>query len=138
MLGRRRRKAQAARQAAADLLCHALVEIRTMAYLRQDPGDPTADYAERIRMIADVCESLPGSLAHKGRWRTDVPPFLYLWLTASEPKRAWLRKQWTRIGYDFSELEARPGGGVWTMDDVFPERRHRPDASAQISQRRTR
>ncbi|BCJ74494.1 hypothetical protein CS0771_40380 [Catellatospora sp. IY07-71] len=98
-----------------------------MAFLRQDPSDPSADYVERIRMIADVCDGLPNSLG-SDRWRTDIPPFLYMWLTASEPQRSWLRQQWTRSGYDFSDLEARPSGGNWTLDDVFPDQRHRHDS----------
>jgi hypothetical protein len=81
------------------LLRNALLQIRTMAYLRRDPADPTADYVERIRMIADVCHNLPA--LGRRRWRTDIPPFLFMWLTASEPKRAWLRQQWTEMGYDF-------------------------------------
>lgn len=91
-----------------------------LAALRQDPKDPTADYIEEIRMIADICHDLPGSLDSR-RWRTDIPPFLYIWLTASAEKRSWLRKQWTRMGYDFGDLEKRPGGGSWELKDVFPK-----------------
>lgn len=116
---RRRRQNHAADHAARELLHNALLQIRTMAYLRRDSSDPTADYIERIRMIADICHHLPGSLG-SGRSRTDIPPFLYMWMTASVAQRSWLREQWTRMGYDFSDLERRPGGGAWTFGDVFP------------------
>lgn len=92
-----RSKNQRRRGAAIDaslLLVHdALVQIRAMAYLRKDlgagDGHPPGDYQERIRLIADVCENLPGYLRASTRG-TPEEGLQYVWDKASDAQRQWL------------------------------------------------
>lgn len=81
-----------------------------MAYLRKDVGavggdDTPGDYHERIRLIADVCENLPGHL----RARTCGTPFegpQYAWDKADEPQRRRLRATLTQHRIVISEIIA--------------------------------
>ncbi len=109
LVRRRERHNEAAAADAALLLLHdALIQIRTMAHLRGDvaaPGAAGGDYHERIRLIADVCENLPGYL----RASTAASPAEGLqsaWDNASETQRAWLRDTLTQHGIDIAELVA--------------------------------
>ena len=92
MRGSRRHRQDAATDASLLLVQDALVQIRAMAYLRRDlgAGDDEGDYHERIRLIADVCENLPGHL-RAGTRGTPVEGLQYAWDKASETQRRWLR-----------------------------------------------
>jgi hypothetical protein len=106
LVRRRERHNDAAAADAALLLLHdALIQIRTMAHLRGDVGAAGGDYHERIRLIADACENLPGYL----RASTAASPAEGLqsaWDNASETQRAWLRDTLTQHGTDIAELVA--------------------------------
>lgn len=100
---------QAAAADAALLLIHdALIQIRAMAYSRKTVAAADAtdgDYHERIRLIADVCENLPGYL------RTDttassVQGLQSAWDNADENQRAWLRDTLAQHGIDIVGLIA--------------------------------
>ena len=94
--GSRRDRQDAATDASLLLVQDALVQIRAMAHLRRDLGagdgesDAPGDYHERIRLIADACENLPGHL-RAGTRGTPVEGLQYVWDKASETKRRWLR-----------------------------------------------
>jgi hypothetical protein len=96
MRGSRRHRQDAATDASLLLVQDALVQIRAMAYLRRDlgagdeEGDAPGDYHERIRLIADVCENLPGHV-RAGTRGTPVEGLQYAWDKASETQRRWLR-----------------------------------------------
>ena|SRR5215831_9326057 len=96
MRGSRRRRQDAATDASLLLVQDALVQIRAMAHLRRDlsagdgEGNASGDYHERIRLIADVCENLPGHL-RPGTRGTPVEGLQYTWDQASETQRRWLR-----------------------------------------------
>lgn len=99
---RGRRHRQDAATAASLLLIHdALVQIRAMAYRRKvlgtgvDDDDAAGDYHERIRLIADVCENLPGYLMLDAR-ATPVEGLQYAWDKANETQRRWLRATLTQ------------------------------------------
>jgi hypothetical protein len=67
LMGRAERSHHAvAKDASLLLVQDALVQIRAMAYLRREVAagedDPPLDCYERIRLIADACENLPGYL----------------------------------------------------------------------------
>jgi hypothetical protein len=93
--GSRRRRRDAATDASLLLVQDALVQIRAMACRRRDLGagdgeDSSGDYHERIRLIADACENLPGYL-RAGIRGTPVEGLQYAWDNASETQRRWLR-----------------------------------------------
>jgi hypothetical protein len=91
------------------LLIHdALIQIRAMAYSRQTMAAPEAtdgDYHERIRMIADVCENLPGYL-RTGTAASSARGLQSAWDNADETQRAWLRDTLTQHGIDIAGLVA--------------------------------
>lgn len=96
MRGSRRHRQDAATDASLLLAQEGLVQIRAMAYLRRDlaAGDDESDapggYHERIRLIADVRENLPGYL-RAGSRGTPVEGLQYVWDKADETQRRWLR-----------------------------------------------
>jgi hypothetical protein len=96
MRGSRQHRRNAAADASLLLVQEALVQIRAMAYLRRDlgtsdnEGGAPGDYHERIRLIADVCENLPGHL-RAGARTTPVAGLQYAWDNANETQRRWLR-----------------------------------------------
>jgi hypothetical protein len=103
------RRTQLSRQAAAKdasllLLQNALVQIRTMAHLRQEvaagENEPPLDYHERIRLIADACENLPGYL----RTNAPVQGLQDAWRNASEVQRQWLRETLAQHGLTITEF----------------------------------
>jgi len=91
------------------LLIHdALIQIRAMAYSRKIVAAPDAtggDYHERIRLIADVCENLPGYL-RTGTAASPVQGLQSAWDNADEIQRAWLRNTLTQHGIDIAGLIA--------------------------------
>ncbi len=106
----KRRRLNAARDASLLLVQDALVHIRAMAYLRKDmfaaEGDARVDqidYQERIRLIADVCENLPGYLRASSRG-TPLEGLQYVWDQASELQKAWLRRTLTLHGIVISDI----------------------------------
>jgi hypothetical protein len=58
------------------------------------------DYHERIRLIADVCENLPGYL----RADTPVQGLKYAWKQANEMQQAWLRDTLAQHGVAITDL----------------------------------
>jgi hypothetical protein len=95
--------------AVAALLKDAMVQIRfELAPLRDD-------IPERRRMhnawiLADLCHNLPAWLDPSRR--ANIREILeYEWRKSSGPRRAWMRRCWDRIGYDYSWLPEKPGGG---------------------------
>jgi hypothetical protein len=96
MRRRERRRQAAAADASLLLVQEALVAIGAMAHLRQDlaadddQDEPSGDYHERIRLIADVCHNLPGYLRTSSPG-TSVEGLQYAWDTATATQRRWLR-----------------------------------------------
>lgn len=90
----------------ADLLLvqDALVQIRTMAYLRREVAaredEPPIDYHERIRLIADACHNLPGYL-RAGR---PAQGLREAWHNADAVQQEWLRDTLEQHGVVISEL----------------------------------
>jgi hypothetical protein len=95
MRGSKRHRQGAATDASLLLIQEGLVQIRAMAYLRRDlgagddEGDAPGDYHERIRLIADVCENLPGYL-RAGSRGTPAEGLQYVLDKANETQRRWL------------------------------------------------
>ena len=106
---RPQRQHRAAAADAALLLIHdALIQIRTMAYSRKTVAAAEAaggDYHERIRLIADVCENLPGYL-RTGTAASSVQGLQSAWDNAGEKQRAWLRDRLAQHGIDIVGLVA--------------------------------
>lgn len=109
MRGSRRHRQEAATDASLLLVQEGLVQIRAMAYLRRDlgagdgEGGASGDYHERIRLIADVCENLPGYL-RAGSPGTPVEGLQYVWDTADETQRRWLRATLARHRIVMSDI----------------------------------
>jgi hypothetical protein len=105
----RQRQDRAAAADAALLLIHdAFIQIRAMAYSRKTVAVPDAtdsDYHERIRLIADVCENLPGYL-RTGTVASSVQGLQSAWDNADEIQREWLRDTLTQHGIDIAALVA--------------------------------
>jgi hypothetical protein len=93
-----------AKDASLLLVQDALVQIRAMAYLRREVAagkdDPPLDYHERIRLIADACENLPGYL----RADTPVQGLKHAWTQASEMQQAWIRETLAQHGIAITDL----------------------------------
>ena len=90
------------------LLHDALIQIRAMAHLRRNvaaPGAAGGDYHERIRLIADVCENLPGYLRASAA-ASPARGLQSAWDNADETQRAWLRDTLTQHGIDIAGLVA--------------------------------
>jgi hypothetical protein len=94
----------AAKDAGLLLVQDAFVQIRAMAYLRSEVAagedKPPLDYHERIRLIADACENLPGYL----RADTPIQGLKYAWTQASEMQRAWIRETLAQHGIAITDL----------------------------------
>ena len=105
--GHQRRHQAAAADAALLLIHDALIQIRTMAYLRTTvaPDATDGDYHERIRLIADVCENLPGYL-RTGTPASSAQGLQSAWDNADEFQREWLRHTLTQHGIDIAGLVA--------------------------------
>jgi hypothetical protein len=104
-MGRTERSHHAvAKDASLLLVQDALVQIRAMAYLRREVAagkdDPPLDYHERIRLIADACENLPGYL----RADTPVEGLKHAWTQASEMQQAWIRETLAQHGIAITDL----------------------------------
>jgi len=94
----------AAKDASLLLVQDALVQVRAMAYLRREMAagedESPIDYRERIRLIADACEGLPGYL----RADTPVQGLKYAWTQASEMQQAWIRETMAQHGIAITDL----------------------------------
>jgi hypothetical protein len=94
----------AAKDASLLLIQDALVQIRAMAHLRREVAagedEPPLDYHERIRLIADACENLPGYL----RADTPVQGLKYAWTQANEVQQAWIRETLAQHGIAITDL----------------------------------
>jgi len=104
MLRTRLLRDAAARDASLLLVENALVQIRAMAYLRRAVAareeEVSLDYHERIRLIADVCENLPGYL----RAGKPVEGLRYVWQNANEMQQAWVRETLAQRGIAVTDL----------------------------------
>jgi len=97
----------AARRAAADLTCRALLDVRGSATRRQlltgeCPATDTGDFVAHIQAVAAIVVDLPWWGVRP--WRRHVPPHdLASWLAllASDegPRGAWVRAVFADIGY---------------------------------------
>jgi hypothetical protein len=94
----------AAKDASLLLVQDALVQIRAMAYLQREvtarEDESPLDYRERIGLIADVCENLPGYL----RADTPVQGLKYAWTQPSEMQHAWIRETLAQHGIAITHL----------------------------------
>ncbi len=99
------RQARAA-DAGLLLLQDALVQIRAMAHLRREVAasqdQAPLDYHERIRLIADACENLPGYL----RQDRPVHGLGDAWRNASDVQRQWLQQTLAQHGIAITEFVA--------------------------------
>ncbi|GAB7051326.1 hypothetical protein [Catenuloplanes indicus] len=107
MARERERPSQGATEAAVvHLLRDAILSIRfEVAPLRDDV--PERERLHRAWVLADLCHNLPAWLdpTHRARIHEGVE---YLWRSAPEPRRAWLRSRWDEIGYDHAWLADSP------------------------------
>ena len=94
----------AAKNASLLLVQDALAQIRAMAYLQREvtarEEEVPHGYNERIRLIADVCENLPGYL----RANTPVQGLKYAWQKGNEMQQAWLRDTLAQHGVAITDL----------------------------------
>jgi hypothetical protein len=98
----RRSRRRATQFAVAYLLGESLTHIR----FETAPLDREPDNGERVRrawILADLCHNLPAWLDPERRDRIG-DGVEYMWRTASAEKRAWVRRCWDEIGYDYSWL----------------------------------
>jgi hypothetical protein len=113
----KRHRQDAATDASLLPVQDALVQIRAMAYLRKnvgagdDDGDAPGDYHERIRLIADVCENLPGYL-RAGTRGTPAQGLQYVWDQASETQRIWLRATLAQHGIVITDILTGDAGSL--------------------------
>lgn len=85
------------------LVQDALVQIRAMAYLRRDLSADGGDYRERIRLIADVCENLPGHLRVTSTG-TPLEGLQYAWDKANDAQQQWLQDTLARHDIVITDL----------------------------------
>jgi hypothetical protein len=94
-------------QTAADavllLLTDGLIEIRTMASTQQPLLTQDGAYLKQIWMIADICHNLPGSLRSDTE-ATAITGLQFVWDTANESKRRWLRSSLAPHGIDVADV----------------------------------
>ena len=79
--------------AVQELVQAAVVEIRTMAYLRVGPQEgsfPSAEYQEQIRLLADICDTLVPGLGSRGKY-TPEQALRYTWESRDDCQRDWIR-----------------------------------------------
>jgi hypothetical protein len=113
----KRQRLSAATDASLLLVQEALVRTRAMAYLRKDmfasegDGGGQIDYQERIRLIADVCENLPGYLRASSRG-TSLEGLQYAWDNGDRFQRAWLQQTLALHGVTITEIIASHGGSL--------------------------
>ncbi|WP_405070934.1 hypothetical protein OG558_15720 [Kribbella sp. NBC_01510] len=107
MWRRDRRGEELATRANVVLIQGALACIRTIAYLRRDPGfesgEVVDDYHELIRLLADTAASLPGSLRADTR-QTPAEGLQYAWDISNELIRRWMRETLANEGIVIDEL----------------------------------
>lgn len=104
---RRSRREQLATRANVVLISNALACIRTIAYLRRDPGFDAGrvieDHHELIRLLADTAASLPGSLRADTR-QTPTEGLQYAWDVSNDLMRRWIRETLASEGIVIDEL----------------------------------
>jgi hypothetical protein len=107
----RRRSTDQYQRALAALCQTAFLEIRASAHLRQVSSASgvelgNGDYLEHIRAVADVCHNLPGGPPSEADARRRLA---YLWETASEQQRGWIRATLTWGSIDADRLIGAAG-----------------------------
>ncbi|HEY3559552.1 MAG TPA: hypothetical protein VGL05_18910 [Kribbella sp.] len=107
MRRRERRGEELAARANVALIQSALAHIRTIAYLRRDPGFDSGevidDHHELIRLLADTAANLPGSLRADTR-QTPAEGLQYAWDISNELIRRWMRETLASEGIMLDEL----------------------------------
>lgn len=90
-----RRREELATRANVVLINSALACIRTIAYLRKDPGflsgEAIDDHHELIRLLANTAASLPGSLRADTR-QAPTEALQYAWDISNDLMRRWMRE----------------------------------------------
>lgn len=114
-MNKRQRRAQAtATDASLLLVQEALVQIRTMAYLRRCTTDLAGDdYHESIRLVADACENLPGYMRVSSPGSPEQG-LQYAWDKSDAVQRSWLRAALVQHGIELTDL-------VSTLPGTAPE-----------------
>jgi hypothetical protein len=91
-----RRRQEAAANAIASAVQDAILEIRTLAYRREDLPEnvylETHDHQEVIRLLADVCDTLIPGLRRDLPKHKPTDALQYTWDSRSEDQRRWLRQ----------------------------------------------
>ncbi|GAA4571413.1 hypothetical protein [Planotetraspora kaengkrachanensis] len=104
-----------AEEALALVIHRAFLDIRFMVRYRKplwldsdDPGPESGAYLQKIHMLSDLGDQLPGCLSamvRRPRSRADIIWNLtYTWRTAGPDKRQWLREAFAHVGYDHRHL----------------------------------
>lgn len=103
----RRRQAQThVAEAVQELVHTAVLEIRTMAYLRrglQDGSFDGAEYQEQIRLLADVCDTLLPGLGSRREY-TPQQALRYTWESRNDGQRDWIRNTLRAGNFDVEGL----------------------------------
>ncbi len=104
-----------AQEAVIGLMSLAFIEIRTISYRRDLTLlgwiDGPEDYHEQIRVIADICHNLPGSLSSRSkrqRERRASESLRLLLLGADDAHTQWVRTRLDELGYDYHSLLGKP------------------------------
>ena len=112
LMTRTRRRELRAREAVTVLSYQAFIQIRASAFTgrvatARDFVPPDVDLREWIRLLADACHNLPGSLrpsvAH-GRRHRSTDAMKYLWSTATPIQRDWIVATLSHHSVDVVEL----------------------------------
>jgi len=93
-------------RAATGVMSRGFAHIRTIAHEPELAGDSVAAL-ERIRMIADACHNLPGSIGPTRR-DSSPDPFAWAWQTASSDQREWLAQVLRSLDLDTAWLDNVP------------------------------
>jgi len=93
-------------RAATGVMSRGFADIRTIAHEPELAGDSVAAL-ERIRMIADACHNLPGSIG-PNRQDGGPDPFAWAWQAANSDQREWLTQVLWSLDLDTAWLDNVP------------------------------
>jgi hypothetical protein len=89
-----------------ELVQTAVLQIRTMAYLREGLGDgpfPNIEYQEQIRLLADICDTLIPGLGSRRHYSAQRA-LQYTWESRNEEQREWIRRTLHGVNIHVEEL----------------------------------